>query len=211
MPWTYTTLVQAIKDWTENDETTFNSQIPNFIRNTEERILHSVQLDVFRRNDAGTTTSGNKYLTAPSDFLAPFAMSVYVNGSSVFLLNKDVEYLQEYNPSGQTGIPKYYALYDVDHFLLAPTPAANYPVELHYYYKPTSIVDAGTSWLGTNAEQALLYGCLFEAYTFMKGEQDVLSLYSQRFVEAMSRLKNLGEGLENSDSYRDGLVRVRAS
>ena len=136
MPWTYTTLVQAIKDWTENDETTFNSQIPNFIRNTEERILHSVQLDVFRRNDAGTTTSGNKYLTAPSDFLAPFAMSVYVNGSSVFLLNKDVEYLQEYNPSGQTGIPKYYALYDVDHFLLAPTPAANYPVELHYYYKP---------------------------------------------------------------------------
>ena len=211
MAWTYATLVQAIKDWTENDETTFNSQIDNFIRNAEERILYAVQLDVFRKNASGSTTTGNKYLTAPTDFLAPYSVSVTANGSTLFLLNKDVEYLQEYNPTGALGVPKYYGLFDVDHFILAPVPADNYPVEIHYFYKPESIVDSGTSWLGTNAEQALLYGCLFEAYTFMKGEQDVLAVYSQRFTEAVARLKNLGEGLENVDAYRDGLVRVKAN
>ena len=211
MAWTYTTLVQAIKDWTENDETTFNSQIDNFIRNAEERILYAVQLDVFRKNASGSTTAGNKYLTAPTDFLAPYSVSVTANGSTLFLLNKDVEYMQEYNPTGATGVPKYYGLFDVDHFILAPVPADNYPVEIHYFYKPQSIVDAGTSWLGTNAEQALLYGALFEAYTFMKGEQDVLAVYSQRFTEAVARLKNLGEGMENVDAYRDGLIRVKAN
>ena len=209
MAWTYATLVQAIKDWTQNDETTFNSQIDAFIRNTEERILYSVQLDVFRKNVSGSTTTGNKYLAAPSDFLAPYSLSVTANGSTLFLLNKDAEYMQEYNPTGATGVPKYYGLFDVDNFLLAPVPADNYPVEMHYYYKPASIVDTGTSWLGTNAEQALLYGALFEAYTFMKGEQDVLAVYSQRFTEAVARLKNLGEGFENQDAYRDGLVRVK--
>ena len=209
MAWTYATLVQAIKDWTQNDETTFNSQIDAFIRNTEERILYSVQLDVFRKNVSGSTTAGNKYLAAPSDFLAPYSLSVTANGSTLFLLNKDCEYMQEYNPTGATGVPKYYGLFDVDNFLLAPVPADNYPVEMHYYYKLASIVDTGTSWLGTNAEQAMLYGALFEAYTFMKGEQDVLAVYSQRFTEAVARLKNLGEGFENQDAYRDGLVRVK--
>jgi hypothetical protein len=209
MSWTYATLVQAVKDFTEYDETTFNNNINTFIRSCEERILYSVDLDTFRKNVSGTTTTGNKYLAVPSDFLSPFSLSVTANGSQFFLLNKDVEYLQEYNPTGATGVPKYYALFDVDNFILAPVPAATYPAEMHYYYKPPSIVDTGTSWLGDNAEQALLYGTLFEAYTYMKGDADLLNLYNQRFAEALTRLKNFGEGRENSDAYRDGLIRVR--
>ena len=211
MAWTYATLVQAIKDWTQNDEATFSSQIDNFIRNAEERILYSVDLDVFRKNVSGTTTSGNKYLAVPTDFLSPFSLAVTVNGSTSFLLNKDVEYLQEYNPTGATGTPKYYSLFDINNFILAPVPAGNYAVEMHYYYKPASIIQTGTSWLGDNAEQALFYACLFEAYTFMKGEQDLLNVYNQRYAEALTRLKNFGEGRENTDAYRDGLVRVRAT
>jgi hypothetical protein len=211
MAWTYTTLVQAVKDFSEYDETTFNDNIDTFIRNCEERLLYSVDLDVFRKNSTANTTINNKYLAVPSDFLSPFSMSVTANGSTLFLLNKDVEYLQEYNPTGATGVPKYYALFDINNFLLAPTPAAAYSVELHYYYKPASIVDTGTSWLGDNAEQALLYGTLFEAYTYMKGDPDLLSLYNQRFGEAMTRLKNFGEGRENLDAYRDGLIRIKAT
>lgn len=211
MAWTYATLVQAVKDFTEYDETTFNDNIDTFIRNCEERLLYSVDLDVFRKNSTASTTLGNKYLAVPSDFLSPFSMSVTANGSTLFLLNKDVEYLQEYNPTGATGVPKYYALFDINNFLLAPTPAAAYSVELHYYYKPASIVDTGTSWLGDNAEQALLYGTLFEAYTYMKGDADLLNLYNQRFAEAMTRLKNFGEGRENIDAYRDGLIRIKAT
>lgn len=211
MAWTYATLVQAVKDFTEYDEATFNANIDTFIKNCEERLLYSVDLDVFRRNATATTTNGNKYLALPSDFLSSFSLSVTANGSQQFLLNKDVEYLQEYNPTGATGVPKYYALFDINNFILAPTPAAAYPVEMHYYYKPPSIVDTGTSWLGDNAEQALLYGTLFEAYTYMKGDADLLNLYNQRFAEAMTRLKNFGEGRENIDAYRDGLIRVKAT
>lgn len=211
MAWTYATLVQAIKDWVQYDETTFNSQIDTFITNAEERILYSVDLEVFRKNVTGTTTSGNKYLAAPSDFLAPYSLAVTVSGTTSFLLNKDVEYIQEYNPTGATGTPKYYAYFDVDNFILGPVPAGNYSVELHYYYKPASIIVANTTWIGDNAEQALLYACLFEAYTFMKGEPDILNLYNQRFAEALTRLKNLGEGRENVDAYRDGLIRVKAT
>lgn len=211
MAWTYTTLVQAVKDFCEYDETTFNSYIDTFIRNCEERILFSVDLTDFRNNVTGTTSSGNKFLVLPTDFLSPFSVSVTSNGIKNFLLNKDVEYLQEYNPTDATGVPKYYALFDKGTFLLAPVPDAVYSVELHYYYQPASIVDTGTSWLGDNAEQALLYGTLFEAYTYMKGEQDLLNLYNQRFAEALARLKNYGEGREDTDAYRDGLIRVKAT
>jgi hypothetical protein len=211
MGWTYSTLVQAIKDFTQYDETTFNANIDTFIQNAEERLFYAVDLDVFRKNQAGTFTSGNKYLTVPSDYMAPFSLSVTVNGSQSFLLIKDVEYIQEYNPTGATGTPKYYAMFDINNFIVAPTPAGTYPVELHYYYRPASIVTAGTSWLGDNAEQALLYGCLVEAYTFMKGEPDLLNLYNQRFNESLARLKNYGEGRENDDAYRDGLIRVKAN
>ena len=211
MAWTYATLVQAIKDFTQYDETTFNDNINTFIQNTEERLLYAVDLEVFRKNQTGTLTASNKYLAVPTDYLAPFSLSVTVSGSKNFLLMKDVEYLQEYNPTGATGAPKYYALFDVDNFILAPVPASNYSVELHYYYRPESIVTANTTWLGDNAQQALLYGCLVEAYTFMKGEPDLLNLYNQRFNESLARLKNYGEGRENDDAYRDGLIRVKAN
>lgn len=211
MGWTYTTLVQAIKDFTQYDETTFNNNIDQFIQNAEERLLYAVDLETFRKNQTGSASINNKYLTVPTDYLAPFSLSVTVNGTQSFLLMKDVEYIQEYNPTGATGVPKYYALFDVDNFILAPTPAGNYPVELHYYYKPQSIITTNTSWLGDNAQQALLYGCLVEAYTFMKGEPDLLNLYNQRFNESLARLKNYGEGRENDDAYRDGLIRVQAN
>lgn len=211
MAWTYATLVQAIKDFTQYDETTFNDNINTFIQNTEERLLYAVDLEVFRKNQTGTLTASNKYLAVPSDYLAPFSLSVTVNGSQSFLLMKDVEYIQEYNPTSATGVPKYYALFDVDNFILAPVPVSGYSVELHYYYRPESIVTANTTWLGDNAQQALLYGCLVEAYTFMKGEPDLLNLYNQRFNESLSRLKNYGEGRENDDAYRDGLIRVQAN
>jgi len=211
MGWTYATLVQAVKDFTEYSETSFVANIDTFIQNCEERILYSVDLAVYRKNDTGTTTAGNPYLTVPSDFRAPLGMSVFVNGTRTFLLNKDVEYLQEYNPTGAQGTPKYYALFDVDNFLLSPTPNAALTVELHYWYSPESIVTAGTTWIGTNAEQALLYGTLFEAYTYMKGEPEILNLYNQRFAEALTRLKNYGEGREDTDAYRDGLIRIKAT
>jgi hypothetical protein len=211
MAWTYATLVQAIKDWTEYDETTFNQNIDTFIRNCEERIIYAAQMEVFRKNVSGSGSTGNQYLACPSDYLSPYSLSITSSGSKVFLLNKDAEYVQEYNPSGATGVPKYYALFDVDNFILAPVPAANYTAELHYYYRPESIVTAGTSWLGTYAEQAMLYGCLSEAYTYMKGEDSLQQKYENRFIESVSRLKNLGEGRENIDAYREGLTRVKAN
>lgn len=211
MAWTYTTLVQAIKDFCEYNETTFNSNIDTFIKNAEERILFSVDLAVFRKNVTGSTTASNKYLVLPSDFLAPFSLAVTKTGTQSFLLNKDVEFLQEYNSTNATGLPKYYALYSATSFILAPTPDDSYSVEMHYYYQPESIVDAGTTWIGDNAEQALLYGSLVEAYTFMKGEPDYINLYNQRFGESVMRLKNLGEGREENDAYRDGLIRMKAS
>ena len=211
MAWTYATLVQAVKDFTEYDETTFNQNINTFIQNCEERLLYAVSLEVFRKNIAGNCTASNKYLAVPSDYLAPFSLSVTANGSTVFLLNKDVEYLQEYNPTGATGVPKYYGFFDVNTFILAPVPASNYSTELHYYYQPASIVTAGTTWLGNNAEQALLYGTLVEAYTYMKGEADLITLYNNRFLESLNRLKNFGEGRENLDAYREGLITVKAN
>jgi hypothetical protein len=211
MAWTYATLVQAIKDWTEYDETTFNQNIDTFIRNCEERIVYAAQIQTFRKNVSGSCTTGNQYLAAPSDFLSPYSLSITSNGSKVFLLNKDVEYLQDYNPTGATGIPKYYALFDESNFILAPVPSSSFTAELHYYYQPESIVTAGTTWLGTYAEQALLYGCLSEAYAYMKGDDALQQRYENRFLESVSRIKNIGEGRENVDAYRDGLTRVKAN
>lgn len=212
MSFTFTTLKQAIQDWTENDETTFVSNLNIFIKNTEERILKLVDLDFFRKNVSGSTSSSNRFLATPTDYLASFSLSVTNGSNKEFLLLKDVNFIQEFNPnSSTTGTPRYYAPFDVSNFILAPTPDANYVSELHYYYRPQSITATsdGTSWLGTNAPDTLLYGCLVEAYTFMKGEADLLQLYQARFNEAISRLKNYGEGVENSDAYREGLVRVQ--
>lgn len=211
MTYTHTTLKTAIQDYTENSETTFVNNLDNFIKNTEERILKLVDLDLFRKNANASMTSGNKYLSCPSDFLSSFSLS-YIDASNNhnFLLQKDVNFLQEFAPDDTaTGAPKYYAQFDVDNFILAPTPNSDYAVELHYYYRPASITgSAGTSWLGENAPDCLLYGCLVEAYTFMKGEADMMGAYEKRFVEAIQRLKNYGEGRENNDAYRQGLVRI---
>jgi len=211
MAWTYATLVQAIKDWTQYDESSFNDNIDTFIQNAEERILFAVDLTVFRKNQTGNLTTSNKYLTVPSDYLSAFSLSVTANGSQSFLLQKDVEYLQEYNPTGATGVPKYYAIFDINTFLLAPVPNDDYGVELHYYYRPASITTGATTWIGDYAQEALLYGSLIEAYIYMKGEQDLIAQYDKRFNEALDRLKNYGEGREDVDAYRDGLIRVVAN
>jgi hypothetical protein len=210
MTYTYSELKQAIQDYTENDETTFVNNLDNFIQNTEERILKGVQLTVFRKNVSGSATTGNQYLAAPSDFLAPYSMSV-VNGSNKeFLLYKDVNFLQSYNPnSASTGTPKYYGYFDVDNFILAPTPDADYTVEIHYLYRPASLTaqgDSGTTWLSQNAPVTMLYGSLVEAYTFMKGEPDVIQNYAQQFVNSLGQLKNYGEAIEDTDAYRTGLI-----
>jgi len=209
MSFTYTTLKQSIQDWTENDETTFVNELDFFIKNAEERIFKLVDLDYFRKNVTGTMTASNKFLQKPSDYLATYSLS-YVNASSenVFLLQKDVNFIQEYTADPTTtGSPIYYASFDVDNFIVAPTPSTDFAVELHYYYRPASLTtdDSGSTWISTNAPDALLYACLVEAYTFMKGEADILQLYNGRFSEAIQRLKGYAEGQENIDSYRMGL------
>ena len=211
MSFTYATLKTALQDYTENDETTFVTHLPDFIRLAEERILKAAQLNVFQKNVSGNMTSSNQYLACPSDFLSPFSLS-FVNSSSekVFLDYKDVNFVQTFNPnSSTTGDPRYYALFDTDNFVIGPTPSASSNVELNYYYRPTSLTagsDSGTTWLSTNAPSAMLYGSLMEAYTFMKGEPDVLQNYAQRFTEAVQSLKLFGEAKEVSDYYRTGQV-----
>ena len=211
MSFTLTTLTQSIKDWTENVESSFTAEIPFFISNAEERIFKSVDLDYFRKNVTASLTSGNKFLQKPSDYLAAHSLSFVNDSSNIFLLQKDVNFIQEYtsNPA-TTGLPIYYAQFDVDNFIVAPTPSSSFAVELHYYYRPASLNtdDSGTTWISTNASDALLYACLVEAYTFMKGETDLIQLYQGRYAEALSRLKSYAEGRNYSDSYRDGLVRV---
>ena len=210
MAFTFTTLKTAIQDYVQSTESTFVSQLPRFIINSEERILKECQLDVFRKNTQGTLTSGNAFLAKPSDFLAQNSLSVIISSSKGFLLYKQVTMLQDYTPNpATTGVPLYYGDFDQDTFLIAPTPDSNYVVELHYFYRPQSITESsdGTSWLGTNAELAMLYGSLVEAYTFLKGEPDLLGLYNQRYGEALQWLKNLGEGLQTRDQYRYDRVR----
>ena len=205
MAFTFTTLKTAIQDYTQNTETTFTNQLTRFILNSEERILKECQLDVFRKNVQGAVTSSNRFLTKPTDFLAPFSLSVINSSKNEFLLYKHVTFAQDYNPNtGTTGVPLYYSDFDDTTFLLAPTPDSGYTMELHYFYRPQSITESadGTSWIGTNAELALLYGALVEAYTFMKGEQDLLGLYNSRFQESLQWLKNLAEGENSRDQYR---------
>ena len=161
MSFTLTTLTQSVQDWTENDESTFVAEIPFFIKNAEERIFKTVDLDYFRKNVEGTTTASNKFLQKPSDYMATFSLS-YVNSSNenVFLLQKDVNFIQEFHPDPTvTGNPKYYAQFDVNNFILAPTPSSALSVELHYYYRPASLTtdDSGTTWISTNAPDALVY------------------------------------------------------
>lgn len=206
----YTELSQAIQDYTENDETSFVSNIPTFVKQAEERIKRAVIIPELRKNVTTSFVSSDKYLNTPSDFLAVFSIAV-VNGSGdyEFLLPKDVNFIREaYTSASTEGLPQYYALFDYDFFIFGPTPDSAYTVELHYYYDTPSIVESGTSWYGDNAETALLYGSLIEAYTYMKGEPDLIQLYTQRYEEAMQHLYALGEGKLRRDSYRNGENRV---
>ena len=205
MAFTFGTLKTAIQDYTDNTESTFVSQLTRFILNAEERILKECQLDDFRKNVTGTVTQSVKFLSKPTDFLYPFSLSVVNSSNNEFLEYKHTTFVQDYTPDPTTtGVPKYYGDWDENSFIVAPTPDSSYAAELHYFYRPQSITasDDGTSWLGTNAELCLLYGSLMEAYTFMKGEQDLLSLYNGRFQESLQWLKNLGEGDQTRDEYR---------
>lgn len=212
MSFTYGELKQAIQDYCEYDETTFVNNLPVFIRLAEERVLKRIRLNLFQKNVGGTLTSDNQYLAAPTDFLSPFSLSLTSSGSKVFLDFKQLDFLQEAYPDATaTGQPRYFAQFDVDNFLIAPTPDAAYTVDLHYFYRPASLTagaDSGTTWLSQNAELALLYGALVEAYTFMKGEAGLIGLYNDRFGEALSRMKNFGEGLEAATDFRDGQLKV---
>lgn len=209
MSFTYAQLQTAIQDFTDNSETSFVNNLPVFIRSCEDRILTVVDLELFRKNAVAQLTIGDPYLNVPTDYLAPFSMQITTANYKEFLELKDVNYLQEYyNSINAPATPKYYGIFDVDNFILSPTPNLAYDVELHYYYKPTSItagLPAGTTWLSENAPNALLYGSLVEAYTYMKGEQDMMQLYEQRFMQEIQRLKDLAEARENSDAYRRGL------
>ena len=211
MAFTFTTLKTAIQDYTDNAETTFVSQLDRFIINAEERILKECQLAVFRRNVSGTFTASTKLLSKPTDFLAPFSLSVVNSSNNEFLLYKHVSFVQDYTPNPATeGVPLYYGDWNDESFIVAPTPSSSLNVELHYFYRPTSITATsdGTSWLGTNAELAMLYGSLVEAYIFMKGEQDIMSAYETRFQESLRWLKNLGEAKQTRDEYRYDLLRT---
>jgi len=209
MSFTYAQLKTAIQDYTDNSETTFVNHLNDFIKASEEKLLKSVDLDYFRKNVTSTLTSSDQFLTVPTDYLASFSLQITASGSESFLLQKDVNYLREYTPAASTtGLPKYYARFDENNFILAPTPDTAYTIELHYFYRPTSLTagaDGGTTWLSTNAPYALLYGSLIEAYTFMKGEPDVIQNYTNLYMQYLERVKDLGEARENTDGYRVGL------
>ena len=280
MSYTLTTLKTAVQDYTENSETTFVSHLRDFVRSAENRLFKMVDLEYFRKNATTALTSSDQYLSVPTDFLSPISLSATVSSVKQFLLEKDVNFIQEYNPnSSTTGVPKYYSRFDVSNFIISPTPDSNYSAEIHYYYRPTSLADSTieltvgssnsfavnetitgsasgatasvsskddstnkitiivpitaftsgetitggttsassgisaissdstTTWLSINAVNAMLYGSLLEAYTFMKGEPDVIALYEKRFMEEISRLKDFAESRENSDAYRQGLPR----
>jgi hypothetical protein len=217
----YAELTAAIQDYVQNEFT--STELATFVQQAEQRIYNNVQFAYLRRNVTGSITSGNKYLAAPDDFLSAYSLAVIDDeGDYTYLLNKDVNYIRQVYPSGTiTSFPKYYAIFGPTvtagqdtpelSLILGPTPDQNYAVELHYYFYPQSIVTAGTTWLGDNFDSVLLYGSLVEAYTFMKGEQDMMILYDTKYKEALSLLKNLGDGKQRGDAYRDGQLKLPVS
>lgn len=212
----YTELVTAVEDYCENTFPT--ADMNTFIQIAEENIYNTVQLPSLRKNVTGNLTSGNKYLSAPTDFLSAFSLAVIDgNGDYEYLLNKDVNFIRQAYPNpNDEGLPKHYAIFgpttgepDELSFIVGPTPDDDYEVELHYYFYPESIVTAGNTWLGDNFESALFNGTMVEAITYMKGEQDLVNLYRTRYQESLVLLKNLGDGKLRQDAYRDGQVRVK--
>jgi hypothetical protein len=220
----YTELTAAICDYTQNFEQDFVANIPVFVKQAEQRIYNTVQFPSIRKNVTGQTTASNKYLSCPGDFLAVYSLAVVdALGNYEYLLNKDVNFIRQAYPTPtSTGLPKYYALFGPTttdspspivtnelSFILGPTPNAIYTVELHFYYYPESIstVTSGQTWLGDNFDTVLLYGALVEAYTFMKGETDLLAVYDAKYKEALGLAKRLGDGMERQDAYRSGQYR----
>ena len=222
---TYVELVANIKSYTENYETEFAASIPVFVTQAETRIYNTVQIPPLRKNVTGLVSANNKYLSCPLDFLSVFSFAVIdATGRFEYLLNKDVNFMRAAYPSPTTtGLPQYYALFgptvassvisDELSFIVAPTPDAQYNVELHYYYYPESITVAadGRTWLGDNYDPVLLYGSLVEAYTYMKGEQDMMAYYQKKFDDALMQLNRLGTGLERGDAYRDGQAKIKVN
>ena len=220
---TYAELLAEIQNYTQNYESTFVATIPTFVEQAEERIYNTVQIPPLRKNVTGGVTAGNKYLSCPADYLSTFSLAVIdADGNYEYLLNKDVNFIRAAYPSPtDEGIPKYYALFGPTvissvttnelSFILGPTPDDDYDVELHYYYYPQSITTAGTSWLGDNYSPALLYGSLVEAYTYMKGEADLMAFYQKKYEEALAQLNRLGTGLERGDAYRDGQAKIKVN
>jgi hypothetical protein len=226
----YSQLSASIQSYTENqfpdtylaDGSVVSSsdQINRFIEQAEQRIYNSVQFPTLRKNVTGSITANNKYLACPNDFLAPYSIAVILaDGSYLYLLDKDVNLIRQAYPNPtSTGTPQYYALFGSQSsalnelaFILGPTPDITYGVELHYYYYPESITTATTSWLGDNFDTVLLYGALVEAYTFMKGETDLVTLYNTKYNEALALAKRLGDGMERQDAYRNGQVRTKVT
>jgi hypothetical protein len=218
----YTALSSAIQAYTENTEADFVANIPVFVTQAEQRIYNSMQFPSIRKNVTGTVSPSTPYLGCPSDFLAVYSMAVIDgSGNYEYLLNKDVNFIRQAYPNpNDTAIPKYYALFgpqsnnaDELTFMLGPTPDDDYTVELHYFYYPQSITTApdGQTWLGDNFDSVLLYGSLVEAYTYMKGEADMMSLYNQKYMEALALAKRLADGMERQDAYRSGQFRQKVT
>jgi len=209
---TYAELQTAIKDYLQNTETNFVTDLPTIIKQAEERILKMIRLPVFRKNVQGSLTDGNQYLATPSDFMDSFSVATISSNTYNYLIRTDVSFIREAYPTTTTkAAPKHYALFDDNTFIVGPTPDADYTAELHYFYRPASITagaDSGTTWLSTNATNALLYGCLLEGYTYMKGEAEMMNLYNQRYQDSLGRLKVLGEGRNTTDTYREGSFQV---
>ena len=215
----YAQLSTAIQAYTENTEANFIAQIPVFVQQAEQRIYNSVQFPSLRKNMTGVVSTTTPYLSAPNDYLATYSLAVIdASGNYEYLLNKDVNYIRQAYPSASdVGLPRYYALFGPTvssstisnelSFILGPKPDADYNVELHFYYYPQSIVTASTTWLGDNFDSVLLYGSLVEAYTYMKGEADMMQLYNQKYMEALALAKRLGDGMERQDAYRSGQYR----
>lgn len=216
---TYNELVAAVSDYSENTFPT--SVMDTMIKQAEQRIYNTVQIANLRKNVTGVLISGNKYLSCPSDFLSVYSLAIYPSGggSYEYLLDKDVNFIRQAYPNpATTGKPKHYAIFgpqsnDINELslIVGPTPNAAYGAELHYYYYPESIVTAGTTWLGDNFDSALLNGTMVEAITYMKGEDNMVKLYSERYLSSIALLKNLGDGKQRQDAYRSGQVRVKVN
>jgi hypothetical protein len=207
----YTQLSTLIQDYCESTEQSFVANIPTFVQLAEERIYNSVQIPAIRKNVTGTMTNTFPYFQLPSDWLSTFSLAVIdpITGEYEYLLNKDVNYIRAaYPPPNSYGKPKYYAIWDDNTMILGPTPDQAYTAELHYYYYPASIVNVGNTWLSDNFETVLLYGCIREGYTYLKGDPDLMQYYENKYQESLGLLKRLGDGLDRQDAYRSGQVRI---